>query len=184
MYAFMQKQQTLERVFWNKTNFHLAILNKVINSPKVFMLLRSPEARFISYFKDKFRQEPSRMLKEGRLQPNHLQQCQRLWLKHIGAPLNDVEACCHELIKTPIDEIVEWLPRSYKEDSHTIPQYYSLFASWRGISIRLNIEKAFLIDRDDHLQLFSQLTKIDISQKVNSTKKYLLKSFFRHHQRQ
>ncbi|MEM9922922.1 MAG: hypothetical protein AAF915_04095 [Cyanobacteria bacterium P01_D01_bin.50] len=55
MFSFLQKQEELNRIFWNKKTFHLAILNKTVVQPKAFLLLRDPEARFISYFKDKFR---------------------------------------------------------------------------------------------------------------------------------
>ncbi len=169
MYSFLQKQEELNRIFWNKKTLHLAILNKTVVQPKAFLLLRDPEARFISYFKDKFRKEPLRMIEEGRLEPHNLQQCQRLWLSHIGVPLGDIKSCCYELIRTPVDSVVEWLPNAYKRDSHTLPQFYSLYAQWHNFRIRLNIKKSFLIDRDEELDQFGKLTGIDIFRKVNHT---------------
>ncbi|MCU0524268.1 MAG: sulfotransferase family 2 domain-containing protein [Elainella sp. Prado103] len=169
MYSFLEKQEEVSRIFWNKRTMSLAILNKAINRPRAVALLRDPKARFISYFKDKFRKEPLRMIREGRLQPHNLQQCQRLWLSHVGVPLDNIELCCHELIRTPVDSVVEWLPEAYKNDAHTLPQYYCLLACWRNIQIKLNIYKMFLIDQDDHLEQFGKLTGIDTCHKVNHT---------------
>ncbi|MEM9922923.1 MAG: hypothetical protein AAF915_04100 [Cyanobacteria bacterium P01_D01_bin.50] len=84
-------------------------------------------------------------------------------------PLEDIKSCCYELIDTPVDSVVEWLPNAYKRDSHTLPQFYSLYAQWRNLRIRLNVKKSFLIDRDEELEQFGKLTEIDISRKVNYT---------------
>lgn len=169
MYSFLEKQEEVSRIFWNKRTINLAILNKAVNRPRAVALLRDPKARFISYFKDKFRKEPLRMISEGRLQPHNLQQCQRLWLSHIGAPLDNIELCCHELIRTPVDSVVEWLPGAYKNDAHTLPQHYCLLAYWRNVKIRLNIEKIFLIDQTDQLEQFGKLIGIDTRRKINHT---------------
>lgn len=169
MYSFLQRQEKLERIFWNKTTFHLAALNRAIAFPNTLVLLRNPEARFISYFKDKFRKEPLRMIREGRLHPENLQHCQRLWLNHVGVPLDDVRSCCYELIRTSADSVVDWLPTAYTKDCHTLPQIYSFYAQWRRFRIRLNVKQAFLIDEIRELEEFGKLTEMDVSVRNNST---------------
>lgn len=147
----------------------MAILNRAIAQPNALVLLRNPETRFISYFKDKFRKEPLRMIREGRLHSKNLQQCQCLWLNHVGVPLDDVRSCCYELIRTSADSVVDWLPNAYTKDCHTFPQIYSLYAQWRRFRIRLNVKKTFLIDEVRELEEFGRLTGIDVFTKNNST---------------
>ena len=169
MYSFLKQQKQLNRIYWNRKTFYLAIENKITTYPKAYFLLRQPRERFLSYFKDKFRKEPLRMLEENRLTPNHLQRCQRLWLNHVGIPTRDVSACCYELLRTPADSVVDWLPSAYTRDCHTIPQMYSLYARWRSLRIKLRVDSSFLIDRAEDIEKFSKLTGLDTSRKINHT---------------
>lgn len=162
MYSFLESQKEWKRIFWNKDTFHLALSNRLANSPKAIALYRHPETRFISYFKDKFRKEPQRMIAENRLQLRNLQRCQRLWLNSIEQPLDDVEACCHRLLEAPVDGVIEWLPTTYKEDVHTLPQTYCNYARWKSFRVKLNIAKSFSIDCRAQLDQFRKIKLLSL----------------------
>ncbi len=169
MYSFLKCQNSLERVLWGKHTLPIALSNRFFGAPEGIVLFREPENRFLSYFNDKFRKTPKKMLAENRLRPKDLQHCQRLWLEHIGMDTDDVAACCQALLETSLESVVAWLPTSYHQDPHTLSQLECLYFQRRCIKLRLAISKVFLIDNPDELQVFGQLLELDTSRKVHQT---------------
>lgn len=169
MYSFLKCQNSLERVLWGKHTLSVALSNRLFGSPEGIVLFREPENRFLSYFNDKFRKTPRKMLAEQRLHPTNLQHCQRLWLEHIGMNTDDVVSCCQALLETPLESVVDWLPTSYHKDPHTLSQLECLYFQRPRVKLRLAISKVFLMDNPGELQAFGQLLELDTSCKVHHT---------------
>lgn len=169
MYSFLKSQNSLERILWNKQTLSIALRNRFFGNPTGMLLFRDPESRFLSYFNDKFRKTPRKMLADNCLHPKDLQHCQRLWLEHIGMDTNDVSACCQALLDTSLESVLAWLPTSYHQDPHTLSQLECLYAQRHWLRLRLAISKVFLIDNPDEMQLFGQLLGLDTSRRVHQT---------------
>ncbi len=169
MYSFLKCQNSLERILWNKYTLPIALSNRFFGYPTGMLLFRDPESRFLSYFKDKFRKTPRKMLAENRLHPENLQHCQRLWLEYIGMNTDNVSACCKALLETSLESVLAWLPTSYHQDPHTLSQLECLYAQRHWMRVRLAISRVFLIDNPDEMQLFGQLLGLDTSRKVHQT---------------
>ncbi|MEM6256034.1 MAG: sulfotransferase family 2 domain-containing protein [Cyanobacteria bacterium P01_D01_bin.156] len=169
MYSFLKSQTSLKRILWSKYTLSVAISNRLLGCPTGILLFRDPETRFLSYFHDKFRKAPRKMLAENRLHPKELQHCQRLWLNSVGVSTHDMVACCQALLETPLEAVLSWLPEHYRQDPHTRPQLDCLYAQRHWIKLSLNISRVFLIENPAEMQLFGQLLEIDTSRKVHQT---------------
>lgn len=169
MYSFLKSQHSLKRILWTKRTLPLAWSNRILGYPTGLLLFRDPESRFISYFHNKFRKAPRKMLAENCLRPENLQHCQRLWLEHIDMDTDNVSDCCQALLETSLESVLAWLPTSYHQDPHTLSQLECLYAQRRWMKIRLTVSRVFLIDHPNDMQAFGQLLGLDTSQKVNQT---------------
>lgn len=169
MYAFLNNQDSVERLFWNKRTISIAVCNQLLGRPVGISLFRNPEARFLSYFRDKFRKTPIRILQGHPSYASNIQHCQSLWLQYIDKDSKNVSDCCRALLETSIEDVVNWLSNSYRQDCHTIPQMQCHYAQWRQLRFRLSLEKIFFVDNPAELNSFAQLLKLDISHRVNGS---------------
>ncbi len=169
MYSFLKYQNSLKRILWTKHTLPIALSNRFLGYPTGMLLFRDPESRFLSYFNDKFRKTPRKMLAAKHLRPEDLQHCQRLWLEYIGMDTDNVAACCQALLETSLESVLAWLPISYHRDPHTFSQLDCLYAQRRWMRVRLATSRVFLIDNPKEIQLFGQLLGLDTSRKVHQT---------------
>ncbi|MEM7063218.1 MAG: hypothetical protein AAF572_08635 [Cyanobacteria bacterium P01_B01_bin.77] len=82
---------------------------------------------------------------------------------------DNVSDCCQALLETSLESVLAWLPTSYHQDPHTLPQVECLYAQRRWMKLRLAVSQVFLIDNPNEMQVFGQLLGLDTSQKVHQT---------------
>lgn len=126
-------------------------------------IVRHPESRFISFFMDKFRIQPSLWRTDGfEWQPCHL-----AFLPVIGKTQESTRReIASAFLSMPFSQLLEALPRYYALDSHTWPQ------TWTGrmrVGARMTVKWPGLrkIRMEDGMSALADVPDIDFSEKTN-----------------
>ncbi|MEM9938491.1 MAG: hypothetical protein AAF768_06555 [Pseudomonadota bacterium] len=172
MSSHFRDNPDFQRTYWNRKSLPAALSNRFLGNPRSHFVFRDPVSRFLSYFKDKFRQEPARMLAEDRLKPENLQACQRYWLESTDVDVSNVPDACEALLSASIGDVINWLPENYTRDGHTMPQLMSLYFDWRGLNFRLKPVAVYLQDDPEDVAQLAADLKFKIAEKANSTSRY------------
>lgn len=169
MYSLFNSRAEFERIFWNRRTIAMALSNRCFGRPETSYFIRNPINRFYSYFNDKFRKEPSRVLALENPNEVHLQNCQRLWLDSHGYEGYDTKGACEKLLEVDPNSVVAWLTNYRDVDVHTVLQIAALNARWRGIKVRLNPKFVFLMDQPKDLEVAGERLGFNFGVKRNST---------------
>lgn len=136
-----------------------------------YLLVRSPQRRLVSFFRDKFRQDPH-FYTEGRAY-SEWQDCQRIFFSALGISPDHSPIMIREcLLATSFDHFMEILPDVYRLEAHLTPQYAAMQLSWHGIRVaHLNPDRVLKIERKEDLAFIERVLALDISRAHNTTAK-------------
>jgi hypothetical protein len=132
-----------------------------------FLLVRDPYQRLESFYKDKFRLEPTLALRTY----TELQYCQRLFCPYLQITQESEPALIREkLLSFSFAHFIQLLPELYLADGHLHPQAHISTLRWRGRTIQLQFDRVLKIESAPDLAYVQDALALDLSQTYNSTR--------------
>lgn len=165
MFSTLVHQENLERV--NYRSFVLYSILATIGLRKkapIHFLLRDPELRLQSFFKNKFRQHID---KQSNSEWEH---CQRIFFDQLGVAKSDSTKKIKDVIlQFTYQDFILHLKDHYLKDAHLLPQTYKKNLSIGGISlpIKFKPDRVYLMEIEKDIQSLEQDFNLDLSQRKN-----------------
>ena len=124
MYSTLKAQDHLIEWFAGKKTFAKLLADKTHIKPlKKTLIVRHPEDRIRSYFKDKFRQHPQKCLDEDFVNFKEWQYNQRIFFSALDIyPRMSNAQIAEALLDTSFQSFIKILPDHYELDGHLWPQ--------------------------------------------------------------
>ncbi len=175
LYSFLRRQEKRSGLLYISEKHLLGFKKTQAKNADHVLLVRNPYARIMSFYKDKFHQHPA----AETLTYGDLQRCQRIFITELYPDISDdtpADDINRALTSVSFSDFVETLPKVYQLDGHLYPQHQIALFRHRYLRFRhtrLDFSHTFKIETD--LELFSNLTGLNTSDKVNSTKSVSLK---------
>ncbi|TGO03178.1 hypothetical protein PN36_11450 [Candidatus Thiomargarita nelsonii] len=137
-----------------------------------FLLVRDPYKRLVSFYKDKFRQQPLHKW----LTYDELQICQRLFCPYIQInPYSSPADIREKLLSVSFTQFINLLPQVYHLDDHLRPQTRLTMMFFHGIPIgSIKFERILKVESSDDMAYLQDELSIGLSKKYNNTDKILL----------
>lgn len=124
MYSTLKAQAPLQELFPGRRTFIRLLADQWRLRPlKKYLLVRHPEARIRSFFKDKFRQHPQDCLAQDFADFREWQHNQRIFFPALGLDVTTEHAVIAQaLLNTSFEQFLQLLPGHYLKDPHLQPQ--------------------------------------------------------------
>ncbi|MCF1190813.1 sulfotransferase family protein [Mangrovimonas sp. AS39] len=135
---------------------------------KFYLIVRDPEKRLQSFFRDKFRVHPNSF----GVNNFEWQYPQILVLKEIGIDLKDKTDSKYKEILLSIEysDFIKILPQIYMNDGHLIPQHHLLDFYIGKRLLKLKPDRILKMENEDDMKFISKKLNINTGIKVNFTK--------------
>lgn len=175
MFSALSKQDSLVRVYPNKTLYFLALISWIGPFSKFYFLVRNPFDRIASFYKSKFKKaEQVRIWMRQNEKDSKWQLCTMHFFPFLGLNKKmDPSEVSKKLTATNFEEVINILPHVYMKDKHMIPQYISRKFTFKKFKVLFNIpikfKKIFKFENEEHLLEIATIFKVDFSIKYNRT---------------
>ncbi len=135
-----------------------------------YLLVRNPFTRLESFFKDKFRKDIDRVMKENA----DWQLSQQVFFDQLKVDQSmDKEAIGQIFLNASFEDFIKSLPSAHLLDHHLHPQsfilQYKIRLAFIKLSIRLKINKTIKIECKKSMDELASELNIDLKNKMNNT---------------
>lgn len=132
-----------------------------------FLLVRNPYDRLVSFYKDKFQQEPY----HHACTYAELQICQKLFADYAGIAAHDSpREVSQKLRGFSFARFIHYLPEVYLRDGHLVPQAQLRTLSFYGLPVcPLKFDRVLKLECAEDRAYLQHALALDLTRKVNST---------------
>ena len=176
MYSTLNNQENLIQVSAYKKFLLRVILSWISPRSKFYIMVRNPFDRIVSFYKDKFLNAEHLRLWMIQNDKGKWQECTEHFFPYLDLNMQtDPMVVSKKLMSTKFEKVISILPYVFMRDEHMWPQYHAQKISFSKFGIPLTIpirfEKIFRIEIKEDLQEFSKIFNLDLTIKINNTKK-------------
>lgn len=158
---------------FSRSKYALHHFHRIINRQENVLLVRNPYDRLLSFYKNKFIQNP----KNKSLDYNARFHFHNWYFPDAFISNDDDEITVkNKLASTTFLGFLNQLTILFDQDAHTLPQHFMMkYHLKSGVNLQIPIKFTHIIKIDDRneMDFFSNLSGIDISKRSNSTRKFI-----------
>lgn len=135
---------------------------------KFYLIVRNPQERLQSFFRDKFRVHPNSF----GINNFEWQHPQVIILDKLGIQIKDKTNPLfkEKLLAVKYAEFIDILPQIYMQDAHLIPQNHLLDFNIGNLFMKIKPDKILKIENIEDMSFIQSILKINTEKKINFTK--------------